>query len=234
MDKEICYNKQVLAGWGGPDNFSPFVEYSLPLGGHVLHSILLIAIDKHMKTERGFSAIELMTVMAVVVSLVFVGMPSLERLIVQNRMVTEINDFVAALSFARSEAIKRSVDVVLCKSLVPNTCATSAADCCSVDATVNWSSGWVIFADVNGDRSMIAGDGDILIGTSDPRSETNTIKGTGTAVDWIRYDRNGFSPDNDADTVIVCSLNPRNDDMVYGRTLSLNGRVVHAGGYLCP
>ena len=68
-----------------------------------------------MKLGRGFTLLELMVTIAVLAILATVGVPSFRDLIQNNRVTTQTNELVSALSFARTEAVKRgqSVEVVI-------------------------------------------------------------------------------------------------------------------------
>lgn len=67
-----------------------------------------------MRTEKGFTLIELMVVLAVMGIIAGIAFPSLRDMIVNSRITTQTNEFIAALNFARSEAIKRGADVMVC------------------------------------------------------------------------------------------------------------------------
>jgi len=68
-----------------------------------------------MKLGRGFTLLELMVAIAVLAILATVGVPSFRALIQNNRVTTQANELVSALSFARTEAVKRgrNVEVVI-------------------------------------------------------------------------------------------------------------------------
>ena len=57
------------------------------------------------------------------------------------RVRTAVGDFTATIYFARSEAIQRGGGVVLRKA--------TQAGCLAPEAN-NWSCGWLVFADLNG------------------------------------------------------------------------------------
>ena len=69
-----------------------------------------------MKVCRGFTLLELMVAIAVLAVLATIGVPSFQNLIQNNRVTTQTNELVTALTFARAEAVKRGrsvqVDVV--------------------------------------------------------------------------------------------------------------------------
>lgn len=63
------------------------------------------------RSNRGFTLLELIIVMAVMAILVAWGFPSLEESMKNNRMVAQNNEMIAMLQYARSEAIRRNTDV---------------------------------------------------------------------------------------------------------------------------
>ena len=67
-----------------------------------------------MKKQTGFTIIELIVTLAMVAILAGFAVPALQDLIDNNRSTAQANNFLAALTLARSEAIKRraSVNVV--------------------------------------------------------------------------------------------------------------------------
>lgn len=64
-----------------------------------------------MKVCRGFTLIELMITILVVAVIATVGVPSFQTLIQNNRVVTQTNELVTALTLARTEAVKRGRNV---------------------------------------------------------------------------------------------------------------------------
>lgn len=87
-----------------------------------------------MKHNAGFTLIELMVAISILAIVLGLGVPSLQRLIESNRISAVTNDLVAALQFARSEAIKTGTNMVVCSSDDELTCSGS------------WIDGWVVLA----------------------------------------------------------------------------------------
>jgi type IV fimbrial biogenesis protein FimT len=58
-------------------------------------------------------------------------------------MTGQLNRLAGHLNYARSEAVKRSTNVILCKSQDGMNCTTSG----------DWTGGWIIFPDINDNRS---------------------------------------------------------------------------------
>ena len=90
----------------------------------------------------GFTLIELLIAIAIVSILLGMAVPSLSAIIQSNRQSGHINQLVGHLNYARSEAIKRRINVLVCKSQDGLSC-TSAG---------NWQDGWILFVDADGDR----------------------------------------------------------------------------------
>ena len=99
------------------------------------------------RTDRqcGFTLLELVVVVAVAGILLVTGVPALQDMVRNNRLVTETNDLVAHLNLARSEAIKRRTRVAICSS----TAAGAAVPAC--DGGTDWDTGWVVFVDADSD-----------------------------------------------------------------------------------
>lgn len=83
---------------------------------------------------KGFTLFELIVTIAVAAIIVTVGVPGFQNIIANNRAVTHTNDLVTALNLARSEATRRGIDVLVCRS-------TDGATC---EPGLDWSSGWVV------------------------------------------------------------------------------------------
>lgn len=81
-----------------------------------------------MKSVKGFTLIEVMVTIAVAAILVSIAVPSFRNLIVGNRLDTLSTELVDAISFARSESIKRNSPVVFCRvaSSTTTVCATGS------------------------------------------------------------------------------------------------------------
>lgn len=94
-----------------------------------------------MCLEPGFTLIELIVTIAVMIILVSIALPSFMGFIQANRLTAQTNDLVTVLNYARSEAIKRGVRVTLCSSNNGTSCLGSTT----------WDTGWIAFIDTNGD-----------------------------------------------------------------------------------
>ena len=96
-----------------------------------------------MQIHRGFTIVELMVTLAVVAITSSIAAPPLYHLALDNRRASNVNELVGQLQYARSEAITRNSDVVVCPS-------ASGEDC----EEITWESGWISFADPNGNAAV--------------------------------------------------------------------------------
>lgn len=136
--------------------------------------------------QTGFTLFELLITLAVATILFGVAVPSFTSMTKSNRITTTVNDLVYALNIARSEAMKSNSAA---------TCISTDLATCTVGGT--WASGWIVFADLNANCSVDAGEN--LIKVFEPISNASTTIVTTPAKRCVRYGSNGFiSPPGDA------------------------------------
>lgn len=97
---------------------------------------------------RGVSMIELMVVVLVLGILSAIAVPGFKSTIQSSQRTVYANQLFEDLAFARSEAIKRGVRVVVC----PSTGGTQCTD------DINWQVGWMVFVDLDSGASFTSGD----------------------------------------------------------------------------
>ncbi|NRB40515.1 MAG: type II transport protein GspH [Pseudomonadales bacterium] len=95
-----------------------------------------------MYTQKGFSMLELLVVLALIGILIGLVAPSFKSNIQDNNLAVNTNELVSAISYARMEAVKRGRTISLSNE-------TDDAD---------WTSGFIVFLDADDDDVFDAGE----------------------------------------------------------------------------
>ncbi|MBT0569286.1 GspH/FimT family pseudopilin [Curvibacter sp. CHRR-16] len=111
-------------------------------------------MDLHIKkatTQRtqGFSAIELLIVIGIVVILAALAAPSFSTAIDRYRINSAKDELIAAIQFARMESVRRGVQVSLIRTTGCGATLTDSDD---------WSCGYQVFVDSNANGSLNTGE----------------------------------------------------------------------------
>ncbi|MEW6414064.1 MAG: GspH/FimT family pseudopilin [Pseudomonadota bacterium] len=156
--------------------------------------------------SRGFTLVELMVVLAVLGIVLGIAIPNFQRVVVSNRMAAQANDVIAALSLARSEAVKRAAQVTVCASSDRATC------------TGGWAQGWIV-RDAAGNVLRVFG----------PLSGNSTLAGA----PQIDFTATGGTTLLAGTLLLLCPPAPA---VVEGRAIEIerSGRPRVANTNLCP
>jgi type IV fimbrial biogenesis protein FimT len=170
----------LLCDWVHKFEFKTTLRYQLGLaenhcyfvvGGNYLRIIVHVKeSDKH----SGRTLPELMTTVCMAGILSAIALPGFMNLLADNRMSTVANDLVAVLAYARSEAIKRGVQVT-----VRHKGTTLGV----------WEDGWNLFADNNGDGVMNVSDE--LLRSYDAPGKDYTLRTGANYAKWLAYTSTG-------------------------------------------
>jgi len=160
-----------------------------------------------MNRLSGFTLVEMLITVAVVATLLTIGIPSFRYVTNSNRIAAEINGLLGDMQFARSEAIKEGQPVTVCVS-------AGGAAC---DNTNTWQSGWIVFSDVNGNAAVDAGD--VILRIQKPFSSTDTFVAT-NAVGAVTFNREGYA--NGIANGTLIALHDSTNTHNWTRCLSIN------------
>jgi len=139
----------------------------------------------------GFTLIELLVTLAVSVILLSVGIPGFRNLIMDNRLVSETNQFVTSIQLARSAAIRYQRNAIICVS------ADYDAPTPSCSAGTDWSNGWIVWVDKDRDAAT---DTNEVLAVFAPLAATSTF--SSITVNSFTYDPLGFI--NAGDDLTLC------------------------------
>ena len=112
------------------------------------------------RRQQGFTLVELMITLAVVIVLLAVGIPLFGRILSTNQAAAEVNSLVTALQLARNEAVNRGRPVTLCAG----TAACGAS----------WANGWMVYEDLDSDGTLDAGENILRIWADPPNAAFTT------------------------------------------------------------
>jgi len=168
-----------------------------------------------MKKNSGFTLIELMVTVAILGIVMAFGIPSMESYIKNDRLTTQINTLVGYLSYARSEAVLRSQQVILCASNDTTSCSGA------------WADGWILFIDADNDSAFSAGEE--ILRAKQALSGNNTLTSSfGTS---FIYDNRGFSANGANGSFSLCD--DRGVSHLKSISISNTGRVRQGGATAC-
>lgn len=108
--------------------------------------------------NKGFTFIELMVTIAIAAILMAVAAPNFTSMMINQSVDRDRDALFSLLLGARTEAINRGRTVTVCSSSDMVTCKVGA-----VAITSDWSDGWIVFFDTNGNGVVEAGNNDFIL-----------------------------------------------------------------------
>ena len=146
------------------------------------------------KFAIGFTLLEIMITLAASAITLGIGVPICGNLIDSNRVAGQVNALRGALAIARSEAIKRNQQVILCKSADGQQCTKH----------VSWTQGWIVYEDANQNKTRDPDETLILVHGALLNGHTLDYRGFGSH-NYIAYRPTGFTQMNG--TFTLCAPN---------------------------
>ena len=155
---------------------------------------------------RGFTLLELVLTVAIMAICAVVAVPALAPMLERYRANATLHALATRIQLTRMAAITYRQPAILCPS----------ADGAICGGTPDWSGGWILFLDPNGNR--IRDPGERLVRTDNaPVSRHLRVLGT-TGRPQLRYLPDGRSAGSNV-TLSVCGR----DDLVLGAVIVSNG-----------
>ena len=172
-------------------NDIPFVCRLMPfIGLKNPSSYPFICLNIPFVRNRGLTLVELIIVLTIAGILATMAAPGMQRFVSSNRLTAQVNDLLADISLARSEAIKRNVSAGVCESTSGTGCTTSG----------NWASGWLVYyVCPTGDPSGCTAGNNVVVKAHEALSGNNTLSAsrtdvsdsTSSSIDTMTFDKSG-------------------------------------------
>ena len=158
----------------------PFIGSTFPFICQNMPSIKApIARKRPFVRFFAFTLQELVTVLVVASILGVLAAPNMISFVTNNRLVTQANDFLAALSLARAEAVRVGTNVGVCASSNATSCGGT------------WNQGYIIFQDADNSEGWSGGDTVLRVFSAMPTGFT-LIHDTVAATTVVVYTREGL------------------------------------------
>lgn len=175
-------------------------------------------------SQRGFTLTELAVVVAIAAILAAIAVPAMQDFLAARAVEAQTQELSASLRLARSEALKRGVEVSIC--------AASATNASTCSGAASWLNGWVVFYDYNFNGSLDGDDGVIRVQSAAGKG----VQAIATNAAFLTFRRNGILL---AGANLPMVLQPSSGNYATAaRTVCLNnqGRVSISKGSLtqCP
>lgn len=170
-------------------------------------------------SPAGLTLIELIVTLVILGILLTIAIPLMRPLLRSTSLTSSANSFVAALNYARNEAVTRGGRVVACASANP------MADPPACSNNANWQTGWLVFVDGNDNNTYQAAN-DVLLRVGGPLGGDLTLVGAAAAVAFTNM--GGVTAGNG--NYAVCSTGLRR----WTVNITASGRINNNRGDVCP
>jgi type IV fimbrial biogenesis protein FimT len=132
-----------------------------------------------LRTQRGFTLLELMITVVIVGILTAIGVPALSSMLDNSKISQGADMLIASLGVARGQASELNARVAVCRS-------TDGAAC---SGTGDWRAGWIVFVDKGTIGTKDSADQILLVQPA--LKEGGLISPSGNVAGYISYLSNG-------------------------------------------
>ena len=174
-------------------------------------------------TPPGFALIELLVGLALAAGLLAIGLPVYSDWIADYQVLNHAEKLAGTMDIARTEALKRSLPVDLCKS----------ADLLDCTRGGGWEEGYIVLVDSDRDGALDAGERAVRV--EGPAAAGITMRGNRPVADYVSYTSLGTARllrgGLQMGTITVCKSGRHAVDVV----LAHSGRArIQRSASICP
>lgn len=158
--------------------------------------------------NQGLTLLELMVTVAIVAILITSVGPSIQSILITNKITADVNSLSSILRFARHTAVNNQTSVTLCATTDYSKCSTE------------WQNAKMVFIDENENNQR--DDEETLLVAGDPISGSNSISGASAA---IIFEEDGSLDSNSALALQFCPNNSDDDSFSRAVVVTAFGRI---------
>jgi type IV fimbrial biogenesis protein FimT len=168
--------------------------------------------------SSGFTLPEMLITLGMVAIVLSLAVPSISNMIKDNQLVAHLNNVVTDIHFARSEAVKRDVRVIMCRS---NSTGAPVPTCGGT--SYDWSTGYIIFADNGQYANNVYNSGtDTLLRVVQPSKSTVNMRTSGNWNNNLEFNSDGST--NESGIAIMSFCDGRGTE--YGKQIQVNANGI--------
>jgi type IV fimbrial biogenesis protein FimT len=146
---------------------------------------------------HGFTLVELVVTLGVAAILMGMAAPSVSQFLQNNRLKSDTYQLLGSIAVARSEAVKRGSQVVMCRSANP----TAAAPACGGSANT-WTTGWLVYVNTDPANLNYQPPADTLLRIGSGVTGGVAIMGNGNQ--YLDYANSGVTNENGTVLFSIC------------------------------
>jgi type IV fimbrial biogenesis protein FimT len=131
----------------------------------------------------GFTLVELVVTLTVLGILTGIAVPQFTDFLRNSRRAATINELVASLTLARSEAVRRGAQVVVCKAVDDTACLSGAGD--------TWQAGWLVFVNTDADSPPVVDPDETVLKVRTDQAGVYQVRPSAAVDDFIVFGADG-------------------------------------------
>ncbi len=161
--------------------------------------------------QHGFTLIELLVTLAVMTTVLGIGIPNMQQFIRDSRTTTQTNDLVTLINLARSQAIHEGHRSELCVSADQTGCSNGS-----------WADGWLVWVDRNDNGTLDADEVTRIGGAIKQHTATASRNSANAAFTTIAFLPTGFADLGNGIVFADITLKPHQCSGERGRRITVN------------